>query len=165
MYQVSFNYLIYFQRYAPTEFNIAKIRNENNSVNTDNRVMYFTFFSSPQGPLSLFQVTFIYLQYFQKYASDKLTIAKVRKGNNSVIICDRGTVNALCTSKNGRLSMYQVSFNSLLRFQKYAPVELSIAKIKNGGNFVNIGDNVMALAFCSFPHGSLLVYVATLYCL
>ena len=98
MYQVSFNYLLSFQRYAPTKFNIAKIRNENNSVNTYNMVIYFTFFSSPQGPLSLFQVTFIYLQYFQRYASDKLTIAKVRKGNNSIIICDRVTVHALCTS-------------------------------------------------------------------
>ena len=98
MYQVSFNYRLYFQRYASTKFNIAKNRNENNSVNTDNRVMYFTFCSSPQGPLSLFQVTFIYLQYFQKYASDKLTITKVRKGNNSVIICDGVTVRALCTS-------------------------------------------------------------------
>ena len=67
MCQVSFNYLLYFQRYTPAKFNIAKIRNENNSVNTDNRVMYFTFCSSPQGPLSLFQVTFIYLQYFQRY--------------------------------------------------------------------------------------------------
>ena len=98
MCQVSFNYLLYFQRYAPTKFNIAKIRNENNSVNTDNRVTYFTFFSSPQGSLSLFQVIFICLQYFQRYASDKLTIAKVRKGNNSVIICDRVTIRALCTS-------------------------------------------------------------------
>ena len=95
MYQVSSDYPLYFQRYAATKFNIAKIRNENNSVNTDNRVMYITFFSSPQSPLSLFQVTFIYLQYFQRYASDKLTIAKVRKGNNSVIICNRVTVHAL----------------------------------------------------------------------
>ena len=52
----------------------------------------------------------------------------------TVITCD--IVLALCTSSDGHLSMYQVSFNSLLYFQRYAPVKLFIAKIKKGSLFV-----------------------------
>ena len=43
--------------------------------------------------------------------------------------------------------MYQVSFNSLLHFQRYAPDKLFIAKIKKGSNSVNTGDRVMILLF------------------
>ena len=39
MYQVSFNSLLYFQRYALDKLFIAKIKKESNSVNTGDRVM------------------------------------------------------------------------------------------------------------------------------
>ena len=64
-------------------------------------------------------------------------------------------VLAPCTSSDGHLSMYQVSFNSLLYFQRYAPDKLFIAKIKKGSNSINTGDRVMVLAFCNSPHGPL----------
>ena len=49
---------------------------------------------------------------------------------------------ALCTSFDGHLSIYQVSFNSLLYFQRYAPDKLFIAKIKKGSNSVTTCDFV-----------------------
>ena len=52
------------------------------------------------------------------------------------------TLYALCTSSDGHLSMYQVSFNSLLYYQRYAPDKVCIAKI-------NTRYRVMALAFCN----------------
>ena len=110
----------------------------------------------------LYQVSFIYLQYFQRYAPDKLTIAKIRMGNNSVITCDTVTILALCTPSDGHRSMYQVSFNSLLCFQRNALDKLFIAKIKKGSNSVNTGDRVMFLAFCNSPHGPLSVYQVSL---
>ena len=116
MNQVSFDSLIYFQRYALDKFNTAKIKKGNNSISTDDRVIFLAFCTSPHSPLSLYQVSFIYLHNFLRYAPDKLTFAKIRKGNNSVITCDRVTVLALCTSSDGCLSMYQVSFYSLLYF-------------------------------------------------
>ena len=76
----------------------------------------------------------------------------------TVITCDRVTVLALCTSSDGHLSMYQVSFNSLLYFQKYARDKLFIAKNKKGSNSINTGDRVMVLAICNSPHGLLSVY-------
>ena len=71
-------------------------------------------------------------------------------------------VLALCTFSDGRLSMYQVSFNSLLYFQRYVPDKLFIAKIKKGINSVNTGDRAMVHAFCNSPHGPLSVYQVSL---
>ena len=65
---------------------------------------------------------------------------------------------ALCTSPDGHLSMYHVSLNSLLYFQRYALNKLFIAKIKKGSNSVNTGDRVMDFAFCHFLYGPLSVY-------
>ena len=62
-------------------------------------------------------------------------------GNNSVSTCD------------GLLSMYQVSLNSLLYFQRYAPDKLLIAKIKKESNSINT-DSVALLTFCISSDGS-----------
>ena len=91
-----------------------------------------------------------------------LTIVKIKKENNSAITCDRIMVHALCTSSDVCLSMYQVSFNSLLYFHRYAPDKLFIAKLKKGSNSVNTGDMVMVLAFCDSPYGPLPVYQVSL---
>ena len=64
---------------------------------------------------------------------------------------------ARCTSSDGCLSMYQVSFNSLLNLLRFAPDKLFIAKIKKGSNSVNTGDRVMVLAFCNSPHNPHLI--------
>ena len=64
--------------------------------------------------------------------------------------CNRVTVLALCTISDGRLSRYQVSFDSLLYFQRYAQDKFNIAKIRKGNNSINTDDRVMALAFCIF---------------
>ena len=63
------------------------------------------------------------------YAKDNLIIAKIRKEDNSVIICSRNTcmVLALYTSSDGP-SMYQVLFNSFLYVQRYATDNLNAAK-------------------------------------
>ena len=94
-----------------------------------------------------------------------LTIAKIRKGNNSVITCDRITVLALCSSSDCRLLMYQVSFNSLLYFQRYAPDKLHLAKIKKGSNSINISERVIVLAFCNSFHSPLSLYQVSFICL
>ena len=137
--------------------------------------MVFALCTSSDSCLSMYQVSYNSLQYFQRYAPDKLSIAKIIKGSNYIntgdkvtvlafpdIICDRVMVLALCTSSGGRLSMYQVLFNSLLYFQRYAPGKLFTAKIKKGGNSINTDNIVMILAFCNFPHGPLSVYQVSL---
>ena len=76
----------------------------------------------------------------------------------TIITCDRVTVLALCTFSDGRLSMYQVSFNSLLYFQRYAPDKPFIVKIKKLSNSVNSADRVMLLAFCNLLYSPLSLY-------
>ena len=65
----------------------------------------------------------------------------------------KATLPALCASSDGHLSLYQVSFNFLLYFQRYAPDKFFIAKIK-GSNSANTGDIIMGfciLQFLSWP--------------
>ena len=81
MCQVAFDSHKYFQRYASDKLVIAKIAMGNNSINTGDRVMVLAFCASYHYHLSIYQVSFIYLQYFQRYAPDKL-IAKIRKRDN-----------------------------------------------------------------------------------
>ena len=52
-----------FQRYAPDEFFIAKIKKGNHFVNTVDRVIAFC--NSPHGSPSVYQVSLNYLQYFE----------------------------------------------------------------------------------------------------
>ena len=145
MYQVSFTSLQYFQRYASDKLFIAKIKKGTNSVHTGDRVMVLASCNSLHGPLSVYQVSFIYIQYFKRYAPYKLTIANIRNGNNSLITCDRSTVLTLCTSSDGHLSMYQVSFNSL---SEICSGQAFYCKIKRS-NSLNTGDRVMVLAIPS----------------
>ena len=79
-----------------------------------------------------------------------------------VITCNRVTVLALCTISAGRLSMYQVSFDSLLYFQRYAPNKFNTAKIRKGNNSINTDDRVMVLAFCTSPHTPQSLYQVSL---
>ena len=80
---------------------------------------------------------------------DKLNIAKIRKGSNSVNTGDRVMILAFCDVPHGSLSVYQVSFNSLVYFETYAPDKLLIAKIKKGSNSINTFDRAMIFSFCT----------------
>ena len=59
-------------------------------------------------------------------------------------------VLALCNSPHDPLSVYHVSFNSLVYCQRYAPDKLFMANNKKGSNSVNTGYRVMVLALCIF---------------
>ena len=96
--------------------------------------MILAFCTTSYRPLSMYQVSFNSLVYFQIHALDKPFIAKIKKGSNSIITVDRVTILALCISADRLLSMYQFSFNSLVNFQRYALDKLFMAKIKMGSN-------------------------------
>ena len=116
MYQVSFNSFLCFQRYVLDKVFIVKIKKGSNSVNTDDRVMVLAFCNFPHSPLSVYQVSLNYLQYFQRSAPDKLNTAKIWKGKNSINTDDRVMSLALCTFPHSPLSLYQVSFIYLQYF-------------------------------------------------
>ena len=55
----------FFFQYAPDKlFIMQKINKGSNSVNTGDRVLVLAFCNSPHGPLSVYQVSLNYLQYF-----------------------------------------------------------------------------------------------------
>ena len=65
---------LYIQRYALDQHFIALIKNRGDSVNTGDRVTVFKLCNFPYDPLSVYQVSFNSLVYFQRYAPDKLFI-------------------------------------------------------------------------------------------
>ena len=56
----------------PTNFLLQKIKKGSYSVTIDDRVTSLAFYNSPYGLLSVVQVSFNYLQYFERYALDKI---------------------------------------------------------------------------------------------
>ena len=94
-----------------------------------------------------YQVHLFILNSFRDMLQTKLLLQKLGREKN-VITCDRVVVLALCTSSYDMLSMYQVLFNSLVYFQRYALDKPKIAKISKDNNSVNTGDRVMVLIFC-----------------
>ena len=60
---------------------------------------------------------------------DKLIIAKLKMGRNSIITCNRVTVFALCTISDGHLSMYQVSLILFYTFRDMHRTNLILQKL------------------------------------
>ena len=64
IYQSSFNSLLYFRDMLLTSFLLQILKRGSNSVNTGDRVTVLAFCNAPHGPLSVYQVSLNYLQYF-----------------------------------------------------------------------------------------------------
>ena len=76
------------------------------TVITCNRVMVLALCTSSGDILSMYEVLFNSLPYSQRYAPDKLNIAKIRMVSNSVNTGDRVMVFAFCNFPHGPLSVY-----------------------------------------------------------
>ena len=136
-----------------------KITKGDNSINTDDRVTVLAFCTSPHTLYHCFKFHLFIFNTFRDMLRTSLLLQKLGREK----LCNylwQGYGS--CNSSDGRLSMYQVSFNSLLYFQRYAPDKLFIAKIKKGSYSVNTDDRVMVLAFCNSPHGPLSEYQVSL---
>ena len=66
--------------------------------------------------------------YISEICSGQFFYLNIRKGSDSVNTRDRVMVLALCNSPHDPLSVYHVSFNSLVYCQRYAPDKLFMAK-------------------------------------
>ena len=110
--------------------------------------------------LSMHQVSFNSLPLYtlRHMLRTSFLLQKIKKGSHSVNIIDRVMNLALCASADDPLSLFQVSFNSLVHFQRYAPHKLFIAKMKKGSNNVNTVGRVVILALCYSPHCPLSVF-------
>ena len=86
MYQVLFNSLLYFQRYAPDKLNITKNRKGSNSVNTGDRVMILVFCDFSHDPLSVYQVSFNSIAYFQRLLRTSFLLQKLKRQVTPLIL-------------------------------------------------------------------------------
>ena len=106
------------------------------------------------------KVSFDSHYYFQRYASNKLIIAKTAKRNNSVITCERATVLAFTQPL---IALYQcVKFHLIpfKNFEIHAPDNLIIAKIRKGTSSVITCERVMVLALYTSSDDFLSIYQA-----
>ena len=120
-YQVLWNYLKRYQSYRADTISILKITKGNNSAKNVGGVTVVNLCTSSGHALYFYQVLWNYLERYQSYRADTISILKITKGNNSAKNEGGVTVVNLCTSPDHGLYLYQVSWNYLERYQRYGP--------------------------------------------
>ena len=82
-YQVLWNYLKRYQSYRADTISILKITKGNNSAKNVGGVTVFDLCTSSGHALYFYQVLWNYLERYQSYRADTISIPKISKGNNS----------------------------------------------------------------------------------
>ena len=99
--------------------------------------------------LYLCQVSWNYLERYQSYWADTISILKITKGNNSAKNVGGVTVVNLCTSSGHALYFYQVLWNYIKRYQSYRADTISILKISKGNNSAKNVGGVRVVNLCT----------------
>ena len=113
MCQVSWNYLKRYQSYRADTISIRKITKGNNSAKNVSGETLFNLCTSFGHALYFYQVLWNYLERYQIYRADTISILKITKGNNSAKNVGGVTAVNLCTSSGHALYLCQVSRNYL----------------------------------------------------
>ena len=82
-YQVLWNHHERYQSYRADTISILKISKGNNSAKNVGGVNVFNLCTSSDHALYLCQVSWNYLERYQSYRADTISIRKITKGNNS----------------------------------------------------------------------------------
>ena len=117
----NYMYLERYQSYRADTISILKITKGNNSAKNVGGVAVVDLCTSSGHALYFYQVLWNYLERYQSYWADTISIPKISKGNNSAKNVGGVTVVNLCTSSDHALHLYQVSWNYLKRYQSYGP--------------------------------------------
>ena len=157
-YQVSWNYLEQYQSYRVDIISILKITKGNNSAKNVGGVNVVNLCTSSGHALYLCQVSWKYLDRYQSYRADTISIWKITKGNNSAKNVGGVTVLYLCTSSGHALYFYQVLWNYLKRYQSYRANTISILKITKGNNSTKNVGGVKVVDLCTSSGHALYFY-------
>ena len=113
----------------------------------------FNLCTSSDHALYFYQILWNYLERYQSYRVDRISILKITKGNNSAKNVGGVTVVNLCTSSGHALYFYQVLWHYHKRYQSYRADTISILENTKGNNSAkNVGwVNVVNLCM-SFRH-------------
>ena len=122
-------------------------------------------YTSSGHALYFYQVLWNYLERYQSYRADMISILKISKGNNSAKNVDGVTVVNLCTSSGHALYFYQVLWNYLKRYQSYRADTISILKITKGTNSPKNVGGVTVDNLCTSPGHALYLCQVSWNCL
>ena len=148
-YQVLWHYLKRYQSYRVDTISILKITKGNNSAKIVGGVNVINLCTSSGHALYLCQISWNYLERYQSYRADKISIRKITKGNNSAKNVGGVTVLNLCMSSGNALYMCQVSWNNLERYQSYRVDTISIGKITKGNNSAKNAGGATVVNLCT----------------
>ena len=159
-YQVLWNYLKRYQSYRADTISILENTKGNNSAKNAGWVNVNLCMSSGH-VLCLCQVSWNYLERYQRYRADTISIRKITKGNNSAKNVVGATVVNLCMSSGHALYLCQVSWNNLERYQIYRVDTISIGKITKGDNSAKNAGVATVVNVCT---SSVMLYISTKFC-
>ena len=108
--------------------------------------------------LYFYQVSWNYLEQYQSYTADTISIRKITKGNNSTKNVSGVRVVDLCKSSGHALYFYQVLWNYLKRYQSYRADTISIRKITKGNNSTKNVGGVRVVDLCKSSGHALYFY-------
>ena len=118
-YQVLWNYLKRYQSCRADMISILKITKGNDSAKNVGGVTVVNLCTSSGHALYFYQVLWNYLEWYQSYRADTISILKISKGNNSANNVGGVRVVNLCTLSDHALYLCQVSWNYLEWYQSY----------------------------------------------
>ena len=156
--QVLWNYLKGYQSYRADTISILKITKGNNSAKNVGGMTVFNLCTSSGHALYFYQVLWNYLERFQSYRADTISILKISKGNNSIKNVGWVTVVNFCTSSGHALYFYQVLWHYLKRYQSYRADTISILKITKGNNSAKNVGGVTVFNLCTSSGHALYFY-------
>ena len=148
-YQFLWNYLKWYQSYRADTISILKITKGNNSAKNVGGVTVVNLCTSSGHALYLCQVSWNYLERYQSYRADTISILKITKGNNSAKNVGGVTVVNLCMSPGHSLYFYQFLWNYLKWYQSYRADTISILKITKGNNSAKNVGGVTVVNLCT----------------
>ena len=108
--------------------------------------------------LYLCRVSWNYLERYQSYRADTISVRKITKGNNSAKIVGGVSVVYLCTLSGHALYFYQVLWNYLKRYQSYRADTITILKITKGNNSAKDVGGVTVVNLCTSSGHALYFY-------
>ena len=156
--QLSWNYLERYQSYRADTVSIWKITKGNNSAKNVGGVNIVYLCKSSGHALYLCQLSWNYLERYQSYTADTISIRKITKGNNSTKNVGGVGVVDLCKSSGHALYVYQVFWNYLKRYQRYTADTISIRKITKGNNSTKNVGGVRIVDLCKSSGHALYFY-------
>ena len=160
-YQVLWHYHIRYQSYRTDTISILENTKGNNSAKNVGWVNVVNLCMSSGHVLYLCQVSWNYLERYQNYRADTISIWKITKGKNSAKNVGGATVVNLCMSSGHALYLCQVSWNNIERYQNYRVDTISIGKITKGDNSAKNAGGATVVNVCT---SSVIHYISTKFC-